>query len=387
MKKATVLGSVMIGLSIILTASIIISKNIKAADGDFVITDGVLTSYTGSDTQVTVPDSVTEIGSGAFDGTPVETVVLGENVTTIGDGAFSNASNLTEVVTGNGLTTIGNGAFTGSSVGSLYIPSTVTTIDPNAFSGATSFTDYVVDSENAEFSSVDGWLYNHDGSTLVSVPTATSNTTVADTTTNIASGAFNNTDITEITISSGVTTIGDQNWKVSTIYGPSDNTAVQEYVVMVNQATGGTLTYIVNDDGTITPVDPGDVPTPPEDPGDVEDGTVPITRPGGGTATGGATTPTYTDNGDGTITLQDGTKVTSVLSTGSPATLTVKPNTKTNKTYVVAADGTVHEKDATPTTADGFDPLYILCMAFFLCGVAAILFSRQKAAIVVSEEY
>lgn len=55
--------------------------------------------------------------------------------------------------------------------------------------------------------------------------------------------------------------------------------------------------------------------------------------------------------------------------------------TTTTVTYKVSSDGSIssgHTKDTTPTTADGFDNRYILCLAIFLLGAGAILFSRQK---------
>mgnify|MGYP006988835893 CR=1 FL=1 len=55
--------------------------------------------------------------------------------------------------------------------------------------------------------------------------------------------------------------------------------------------------------------------------------------------------------------------------------------TTTTVTYKVSSDGSIssgHTKDATPTTADGFDSKYLLCLAIFLMGAGAILFSKQK---------
>ncbi len=59
----------------------------------------------------------------------------------------------------------------------------------------------------------------------------------------------------------------------------------------------------------------------------------------------------------------------------------VDSKTTTTVTYKVSSDGSIsagHTKDATPKTADGFDNRYLLCMAFFLLGAGAILFSKQK---------
>ena len=55
--------------------------------------------------------------------------------------------------------------------------------------------------------------------------------------------------------------------------------------------------------------------------------------------------------------------------------------TTTTVTYKISSDGSIsagHTKDATPTTADGFDSRYMLCLAIFLLGAGSILLGRQK---------
>ncbi|SOC17117.1 Leucine rich repeat-containing protein [Pseudobutyrivibrio ruminis DSM 9787] len=61
--------------------------------------------------------------------------------------------------------------------------------------------------------------------------------------------------------------------------------------------------------------------------------------------------------------------------------LTITGKTTTTVTYKVGSDGSIssgHTKDTTPTTADGFDSRYLLCLAIFLLGAGTILFSKQK---------
>ena len=61
--------------------------------------------------------------------------------------------------------------------------------------------------------------------------------------------------------------------------------------------------------------------------------------------------------------------------------LTITGKTTTTVTYKVSSDGSIssgHTKDTTPTTADGFDSRYLLCLAIFLLGAGTILFSKQK---------
>lgn len=126
-------------------------------NGDFVITDGVLTFYTGTDKEITIPDTVTEIGENAFKGSECTSVTIPSSVKKIGKSAFFNASvakidipssvesldsmafyaaKLKEVTFHEGLKTIGYGAFSevyfpAGTV--IEIPGSVTEIGGDAF--------------------------------------------------------------------------------------------------------------------------------------------------------------------------------------------------------------------------------------------------------------
>ena len=63
-----------------------------------VIEDGILVSYTGTDTKLVIPKSVTKIGPSAFAGnTTLEYVSGGVNVKEIGEKAFYNCTALINV--------------------------------------------------------------------------------------------------------------------------------------------------------------------------------------------------------------------------------------------------------------------------------------------------
>ena len=65
---------------------------------DFVIENSILTKYTGTDSNVTVPDSVTIIGEAAFNGnTHINSVYIPESVTEIRNVSFANCTNLSSV--------------------------------------------------------------------------------------------------------------------------------------------------------------------------------------------------------------------------------------------------------------------------------------------------
>jgi archaellum component FlaC len=60
---------------------------------------------------VTIPNSVTTIGVGAFGSTPLTSVTIGNSVTTIGDGAFAGNSYLRTISIPDGLTNLGSNVF------------------------------------------------------------------------------------------------------------------------------------------------------------------------------------------------------------------------------------------------------------------------------------
>ena len=83
-------------------------------DGDspFVIEDGVLRRYRGSDINVTIPSGVTKIGNYAFwNNTELETVVIPEGVKEIGASAFQDCESLVSVKLPGSLEIIGYSAF------------------------------------------------------------------------------------------------------------------------------------------------------------------------------------------------------------------------------------------------------------------------------------
>ena len=91
---------------------------------------------------VTIPNSVTSIGEGAFRGcSGMTSVTIPNSVTSIGNSAFSGCSVLTSVSIPNSVTSIGDYAFNGcSSLTSVTIPNSVTSIGLSAFLGCSGLT-------------------------------------------------------------------------------------------------------------------------------------------------------------------------------------------------------------------------------------------------------
>jgi hypothetical protein len=92
-----------------------------------------------SETNYTVPNSVTSIGYLAFyDCRNLDSVYIGDNVVTIGNSAFNNCSNLASVSFGNNLNTIGKQAFMHcSNLASVNFGNNLNTIGDFAFVNCT----------------------------------------------------------------------------------------------------------------------------------------------------------------------------------------------------------------------------------------------------------
>lgn len=120
-----------------IVVGIVVPKNVQAANSDFVIENGVLKEYKGTDENVVIPNGVTEIGYGVFrENDNIQSVEIPDTVKRIGMSAFSFCSNLSTVNISQGVTEIAAQAFDGcTNLSNITIPKTVTEIDYFAFSG------------------------------------------------------------------------------------------------------------------------------------------------------------------------------------------------------------------------------------------------------------
>ena len=105
-----------------------------ADENGFVIENGVLTSYQGTSTEITIPETVTEIKTSALRGnTTITKVTVPGTVKNIPSYCFYSCQNLQTVEFLDGVATIGTSVFFQcDKLTSITIPASVTSIDANA---------------------------------------------------------------------------------------------------------------------------------------------------------------------------------------------------------------------------------------------------------------
>ena len=92
-------------------------------------------------TNITIPETVTSIGSRAFQNTGIRYITIPDSVTTLGHSAFMDCASLETVILGSGIQTIDTNTFANcTSFTTLSNYDSVTSIGATAFSGCTSLT-------------------------------------------------------------------------------------------------------------------------------------------------------------------------------------------------------------------------------------------------------
>ena len=153
---------------------------------------------------IVIPDSVTDIGKCAFSHcSSLSNIVIPDSVTSIGNDAFLRCSSLSNIVISDSVTSIGNGAFLGcSSLSNIVIPDSVTSIGNYAFSDCSSLSsivipDSVTDIGNDAFSHCSYLSNIVIPNSVISIGDRAfwdcsflSNIVISDSVTNIGNGAF-----------------------------------------------------------------------------------------------------------------------------------------------------------------------------------------------------
>ena len=173
---------------------------------------------------IVIPNSVTTIGNGAFAWCRgLTTVTIGNSVTTIGYRVFASCTGLTEVSIPNSITTIGEKAFNGcTGLTEITIPNSVTDIGNLAFAGCTGLTEVSIPNSvtsigSSAFSNCRGLKTVTIGNSVTTIGnwafagcTGLTEVSIPNSVTNIGSSAFEDcTELKTVTIGNSVTTIGD----------------------------------------------------------------------------------------------------------------------------------------------------------------------------------
>lgn len=151
--------------------------------------------------KVQIQDGVTSIGDDAFyDCSDLTSVTIPSSVTNIGSGAFSGCSGLISVTIPNSVTSIGSSAFSGcSGLTSVTIPNSIKSIDYRAFYGCSGLTSVTI--PNSVVSIGSDAFYGCSGLTSIAIPNFV---------TSIGSSAFKGCNgLTLVTIPNSVKSIGD----------------------------------------------------------------------------------------------------------------------------------------------------------------------------------
>ena len=138
--------------------------------------------------------------------------VIHSSVTSIGDYAFSNCSNLQGITLPSSVMSIGNGAFSSCwNLQEINIPSSVTSIGDGAFWGCSNLQEINVAESNEFYRAIEGVLYTKDLKAIICYPVGKkdANFVILSGVTSIGNNAFYNCNkLREITIPSSVTSIG-----------------------------------------------------------------------------------------------------------------------------------------------------------------------------------
>lgn len=167
-----------------------------------------------------IPDGVTVIGMFAFaraDNGPqyLSSVTIPNSVEIIDAWAFRGCGNLTDVTLPTNLRTLGGCAFEYCGLErAVTIPASVSVIENSPFGYCTKLSDIIVETDNPYYCSIDGVLFNKNGSRLIEYPIGKTNTTyiVPDSVYWINEFAFCGSSLVSVDLPDSVTTIGQSGF-------------------------------------------------------------------------------------------------------------------------------------------------------------------------------
>lgn len=115
----------------------------------FVIENGILTKYEGSDAVVTIPDGVVKIGEHTFENNKnITDIVMPDSIVSIGQNAFEGCIKLKSVIFSKNIKTIEYCAFLDcKALKELCLPDTLETVESGAFAGCVKLSKITCDSK------------------------------------------------------------------------------------------------------------------------------------------------------------------------------------------------------------------------------------------------
>ena len=170
-------------------------------------------------------------------GNTATSYTIPESVTTIGTNAFNGSTNLTGVTVSDSVTKIGSYSFSGcTGLTGITIPENVTTIEEYAFNGCSGLQNIVFD-ENSSITVINQYVFTEcDGLTSVILP---------DSVTKIGTGAFLNCDkLASVTIPDSVITIEANAFKGTALYNNTVNWEnnvlyIGDYLIVADTSISG----------------------------------------------------------------------------------------------------------------------------------------------------
>ena len=181
-------------------------------------------------TAVVIGDNITTISNFAFSSTALTSVVFGNSVTTIGEYAFYSCSVLTSITIPNSVTKIKYRAFFNSGLTSIIISNSVTEIEDRVFESCSKLTAINVDTGNPVYSSdSEGILYNKNKTILFVCPISKNGAfRIPNSVVSVREIAFNGCGFNSIIIPNSVVEIGyaafnGYNSKITTIEVDTEN--------------------------------------------------------------------------------------------------------------------------------------------------------------------
>ncbi|MDF2844375.1 MAG: Chitin binding protein [Herbinix sp.] len=202
-------------------------------------------------TNITLPNTITDIGDSAFASSTLSSLTLPTSVTNIGNSSFAYMNNIEEITIPEGVVILGENTFNASSLKRINLPSSLIQIGDNSLSNLSYLEEINIDEGNTAFKSIDGILYNKDMTQLLLFPKENAKTTytIPNTITTLYANFLNgnspliqSNNLTELIIPKNVTAIGKDYNSAIDFYSSSKDikvTILNKDVVISDYSIGG----------------------------------------------------------------------------------------------------------------------------------------------------